>query len=471
MKGFIRSLIIVQVILNTTTAVSAVVVYGQVGDRITLPVSSLQTDLYVRWYFGTPSEGLKLLSRNSYGHPTGTSDAKWKDRVSLTGYSLIINKIQQDEFKIFTCVLETSFSPISTTTYQLYTVHVTPSASSLLAGASLSLSCEVQKSTKQTQIHWRNPQNQKVANGNKLSVMNVTIQHNGMWACVVKDDGPETRVETSVTIVDLSQAPSSPRYTSLSNRLDVPCSVPPHLSWKVLKEKGIRGGHWSFTPGVASGIPEKLFSLSVDDPPAWRVQRERALSASDPSKNDLSLRRKLAKEEDRGWYTCALEFTDGVTLERRVRVEVLKVVVSPNVVVTRGQQVNLTCSLGHPLTPELEVKWTSPKLSSLSLPATPHPARLTVLEAGYGDEGTWKCELRRNQTLLTSAAVTLKIESAPMSVWLLLTICGVVVIVLLLLIVTAILIRQRRQRTMKPRHPKHRFCRCKNPKPKGFYRT
>lgn len=71
-----------------------------------------------------------------------------------------------------------------------------------------------------------------------------------------------------------------------------------------------------------------------------------------------------------------------------------------------GQDLNLTCSSGVPLTSDLRLKWIPPKGSSLQ-PRTSD--RLNISGAGPGDSGMWRCELWRNTTLLTTAMIALKI--------------------------------------------------------------
>lgn len=71
-----------------------------------------------------------------------------------------------------------------------------------------------------------------------------------------------------------------------------------------------------------------------------------------------------------------------------------------------GQHLNLTCSSSVPLTSDLRLKWIPPKGSSLQPPTSDH---LSIPMAGPGDSGMWRCELRRNNTLLTTATIALKI--------------------------------------------------------------
>lgn len=57
----------------------------------------------------------------------------------------------------------------------------------------------------------------------------------------------------------------------------------------------------------------------------WKPDQARGLTpVLDPKKKDLSLTRRLGREEDRGDYVCTLKFKNGVTLNRTVHVEVLQ---------------------------------------------------------------------------------------------------------------------------------------------------
>jgi len=133
-----------------------------------------------------------------------------------------------------------------------------------------------------------------------------------------------------------------------------------------------------------------------------------------------------------------------------------------------GQRVNLTCTLGHPLDPDLEVKWKCRSCSSLH--SSPF---LSIPEVTMEHSGQWTCELWKNETRLTYAVLSLKIgkrserkiesdacaikcvtcllpincftEKAPVDIWLCVAIsCGVVVFILLL-VIAVIGIRRHKQ--------------------------
>ncbi|KAM6968314.1 CD4-1 molecule [Aplochiton taeniatus] len=341
----------------------------------------------------------------------------------------------------------------------------------MLAGDTLTLTCNVQQSAASPQISWLHPQKKTLAqdprvqgaSGSQLTVRNVSGQDSGEWVCVLTYKGRETHARTTVTIV-VSQ-PS----------LGIPCVFTSQFSWKDLRKMEIQGGSWTFT-SLRQAVPKKLYSLSTDDPPAWMEVQSAGLlvSALQPDgPRDLSLSRSRVTMADRGQYTCAMDFHK-VTLKSIVLVEVLQILSSPSSELLIGQQINLTCSLGHALPSGISVKWIPPGESSSRTPSLgppPHSDLLILQEALGRHRGSWRCELWRNTSLLTWANITLKIERAPMGVWLLVTICAAAFIFLILLFLTVILIRRHKQRRTMPMCHKKRFCRCKDPKPKGFYRT
>ncbi|NP_001117083.1 CD4-like protein isoform X1 [Salmo salar] len=486
-SGFLSIII---ALFISSTAAGDVLVYGQVGGTVTLPRSKWGSErVLVLWYLGTDTQ--PLISRNAHGRET--IDPQWKDRLSLskTDFSLIINNIRLEDFKSFKCELK-DFRPQPTsvvTTFRLSRVRVQP-VSPLLAGKNLNLKCDIEEIVEGTQRRWLSPQKQdpkndtrvQIKNDGSLTVMSVTGQDHGEWTCVVTYQGRKANANTHVSVIDLSPAHPQPIYTSVSSLslLHLPCflSNPPPLSWSDSQEKSIQGGRWTFTPSPAAGsntrVVQTLVNLSLGPPLAWVVNQKRGLDVSALQRKNLnlSLTKKGVTEGDRGEYTCAVEFQKDDTLKRSIRVEVLQVFSSPAPVAFVGQEVNLTCTLGQPLTSDLKVKWIPPRQSSLlALGSSPHPAHLTIPEARDINGGRWRCELWRNKTKLTSVEITLKIERVPMDVWLLVTICAAAVIFILLLILTVILIRRHRQRVMMPRRGKRRICRCKDPKPKGFYRN
>ncbi|XP_056142126.1 CD4-1 molecule [Lampris incognitus] len=473
-------LIIITVPASTTGDVR---VFGQVGKRVILPMPTEGTDAgktYISWQIES-EPSIVVITRNPFGQDKIATGWKGKVSISKNEYSLVIENIQAEDFKTFTCVLRTSFSTISSTRYQLSAINVVAEpAGPVLAGQSLTLSCDVelQTATRLT-MHWENPQrkdmtaeqNAQGATKRTLTVAKVTGEDNGKWTCVVECDNRRYVGKLSVTVLDLSPADSSPRYASVSSTpLQVPCSLLSHITWKDLKAAGLRGGHWTFTPSVPAAAPQRLFTLQQGDSPVWEEGLKRGLSMQNKLANDLSLWRKTVTTADRGDYTCALEFENGLTWSRNVRVEVLQLFSSPEKDVFAGQQVNLSCSLGHNLASHLQVKWIPPKPPGQpSLGHAADPTLLTIPEASDKHSGEWRCELCQNGTPCTSAKLTLKIERAPMGVWLLVTICSVAVISIL--IPAIVLIQRQRKRKTKTRHPKRRFCRCKHPKPKGFYRN
>ncbi|XP_035498050.1 CD4-1 molecule [Scophthalmus maximus] len=469
MGNLIQSVIIFFTLLSSATG--AEVVYGRVGETVTLESPAVYT--YVYWKFGK-EDGLQLAWRNHLGGGGVIKDVPWNDMLALSANSLTIKKIQPENFGTYFCIVLTRNSVLPTiTTTNLIKLDVRMNPSSpLLPGESLTLACttETPQGLKKPEIHWLDPRGERMKNSQGTVKMRVKSQDDGMWTCSVAN---KKQVQISVKVVDLSPAPLHPQYTSKSSPITVPCSISPHITWQQIKDKGIQEVHWQFFPkpssGLSAGDPQRLFSLSLGDPLSWIPDAHRELRpAQDPKTGNLALTRKQGREEDRGDYVCTMKFKNGVTMNRTVHVEVLQIVSSRGTGLVSGQSLNLTCSIGRPLPSDLQLQWSPPKPSSLpSLQSDRHPAHLTIPGVSTDDGGNWRCALWQGKTRLTSAAITLKIEPK-LSVWMLVIICSAAVIPILLIILGFILCRRRHR---KMRHLRHQLCRCKNPKPKGFYRT
>ncbi|XP_039973501.1 CD4-1 molecule isoform X2 [Xiphias gladius] len=471
MKNSIQSILILITVLISTTGADEVV-YAQVGETVTLKGPGVTYQLeYMYWKFGNQN-GPLLAWCNHLGGERITEDTKWKDKLAWSDNSLIIKDIQQENLGTFVReIIKSQTSNFFLITVLKLNVSVNP-PSPLLPGENLSLACSVEtpQNLEKPKIHWLTPWGENLEM--RQETRRVTSKDNGQWTCVVTADQKEKQTKVSVTVLDLSPAPLRPQYTSKSMPLTIPCSIPPHISWEQIKAKGFQEVVWQFSPKSSLGLihdseTQKLYVLSLERLRWNKTDQHRELKpVQDPQKRNLTLTRKQGRKEDRGDYMCIMKFKNGVTLSRTVHVEVLQIIPSPGTDLISGQPLNLTCSLSHPLPSDLHLQWSPPKQSSL--PKSDHyQAHLTIPEVGTGDGGNWECSLWQGKTQLTSASITLKIEHK-LSVWMLVIICSVAVIAILLLILVFILYRHRQRRV---RHLRHRLCQCKNPKPKGFYRT
>lgn len=468
MKNISEFILILMAVITLTRGAEEI--YAQEGGNITLrpPASADLQSHYVYWYVN----GKECALCNPLGRREVTEG--FTNRLFLSdGCLLTITNFSKEYYGIASCEVKLLRVTQATVVYEVLKVTVNMnSLSPLLHGETLSLVCDPQtpQSGKKPHIHWLSPQGEKMKNQGQLTVR-AEAQYNGTWTCVVSSDGKESTAKISVMVLDLSPAPSSPQYTSESSPLNIPCLIPEHISWEQMKAKGIQGGHWTFIPKPGttptSADPQRLFYLSLEDPISWKEVEAKKLTLADPKTKNLSLTRNKGSNKDGGDYVCTLEFKNSANLSRTVHVEVLQITASPGTELISGQRLNLTCGVGHPLPSNLHLKWSPPKQSPLSLTPDRHPPHLTIPEVGRGDGGKWRCELRQNSTSLCSADITLKIEPR-VSVWMLVIIISVAVIVILLLILVFILCRRRQRKT---RHLRHRLCQCKNPKPKGFYRT
>lgn len=492
MKDFFGSLHILIALFISTTGGDDVVVYGEVGGTVTLLKTEKKNPLYVYWKFGKDA----VIQKNPYG-VVKQEGKQWNGRVSLSqsnnNYSLIISKLQTEDFFIkdneyFSCELKDGNKLLSITNFYLYKVSVQGPRLPLLAGETLSLFCNRQNPQKTGEVRWRSPQGRNLGQDHRvqgstspnLTVKIVTGEDHGKWLCIVISGDQEAHASTWVTVVDLTPAPKQPLYTynNATSPPLIPCSIQSNVSFEELRDKDLQAAHWNFTPSKASGLPlrdqasKRLLTLGPSS--EWKVVNKTMWKVPFLQNKNLSLRLKSVTERDRGDYTCSLNFKNGTVLKRVIQLEVLEVLSShgPDPDLLVGQEVNLMCSLGHSLSSDLKVKWHTPRFDSVdSKSFSLSSANLTIQKVGMNHRGLWKCELWKNEEKLTSAQISLRIARAPMEPWLLVTICAAAVIFILLLILTVILFRRHRQRGMMPRRRKHRFCRCKEPKPKGFYRT
>ncbi|KAK7147568.1 hypothetical protein R3I94_010176 [Phoxinus phoxinus] len=448
-----------------------VVVYAQIGGTATLPrdvsvISDKESSFYVNWYIGKDQTNLVIYKNPQSGIQKG-KDVKTHASLS-SDFSLQISPVQDFDFDVWRCeqhVLTNKFVK----TYKLYRVTI-PTVPAVMSGDSLSLECKVDTSSAKTLVTWIPPENSNCSK-NELSgsIKVVSTCHSGVWTCKVNYDGREAKATTTVSVIDLS--PSDPIYTSVSSvsppsTVNIPCSLFSNIPWSVLNKTGLRGGSWSFTPLSDQNKHLSLLSLSVGPVVRWDVTKDTdsRVKGRELKDKDLSFHNLPVSEEIRGEYNCILDFKSK-TLRSKVKVEVLSVSRSGGSQVYEGQSVNLTCTLGHPLDPDLEVKWRCRSCSNRH--SSPF---LSIPKVTREHSGQWTCELWKNENKLTYAVLSLNIEKAPVDIWLCVAISSGVVVFILLIVITIIGIRRHRQ-VMMYRRRKTRFCCCKAPQPQGFYKT
>ncbi|XP_035983673.1 LOW QUALITY PROTEIN: T-cell surface glycoprotein CD4 [Fundulus heteroclitus] len=452
------------------------VIYVQVGDNVELQLSDRCDNYYVSWFFGR-EDGLDLADMNYLGRKHVKHDDVWKDKLSLSDQSsLIIKNIEENNFGTFVCRVSDSKKVCLKPTFHLFKVSVSMEETSpVIPGDSLTLSCNVETQRKPS-VFWMNPMGQSDYTDRRVQKRAGT-RDNGEWACVVEDNGKKSRFKLPVSVVgELLDFVSSPLFsildfsstsehlfTSTNFPLTVPFLITPNAFVQQIPTK-IKRVQWFFIPQTSSDR-QSIFSISPKNEP--QEENSRGLNYENFTKGgNFSLYRKPSSVDDRGNYTCSITFTNGFTISRTVLVEVLQIIPSPGTDLISGQSLNLSCSTGGPLDPDVQVNWFPPKTSSLAKDEL-RSSHLMIPRVGTEDSGSWRCELRRSGATLTSAVITLKIEPI-LTVWMMVTICAAAVILILLLALAFTLFR-RRQRKM--RHLRHRLCKCETPKPKGFYKA
>ncbi|KAB5587060.1 hypothetical protein PHYPO_G00008570 [Pangasianodon hypophthalmus] len=452
------------------------VVFAQIGNSVTLPRTQWGTKdkIHVNWYFTNDL----LITRN----PTSSSPKieKWQGRLSLTSdWSLIISPVLESDFGIFRCEQHELVSS-TTNRYKLYRVTMPTPPPLLAQSVSLDLSCEIEREGFERvhpTVRWLGPHKELHSgtfSGNKhtLSVKGVSSSHSGKWTCEVTCKTCSTlNAMTDVIIVDLNPSPPDPIYTyDTSSNFPIPCSFPSSITWSTLNATGVTGGNWSFTSLNSPASSTPLLELHLNSSPVWKAPSGTVSLFKETALKNQVLDVKIPKVSinDRGTYTCSVKFKSR-TLTRKVVVEVLDVIASPEKDIYEGNTVNLSCTLGHPMASDLEVNWIPPQGSSLPNLSPPHPVELSIPGVKVKHSGRWTCQLKKNTTVLTSATISLKIERAPV-LWLVLSIVGGILGIIVLAVIPVIIIRRRRQ-VMRYRRRKKKYCCCKNPQPKGFYKN
>ncbi|XP_052002464.1 uncharacterized protein LOC127657639 [Xyrauchen texanus] len=456
------------------------IIYAQEGETVTLPRDKRanEENVYVNWYY--KSDTTEIISRNPQ---SGIKKGTWTRVSLLPDFSLQISPVEDSDFDIFRCEQHVLIEKF-TKTYRLYRVSI-PKVPAVMVGASLTMNCELETSpvSRLATVSWIQPNNSACKleiisyPKNKISVQGVPSCASGVWKCKVTYRSQEAEATTTVSVIDLAPSPPDPIYTSVLHHpstVDIPCFLSCNIPWSVLTNSGLLGGSWSVTQFSVQNnqTSRSLLSLSFHPTITWNVTTGSYVTGRNVKDHDLSIYKVPVSEKIRGVYTCSLKFMSK-TLSRNVKVEVLRVLVSSTVrsPLYEGQGVNLTCTLGYPMTSDLEVKWKCPIRSTLpSLSSSPHPANLSIPELRLENSGRWICELWKNDKMLTSAEHILKIEKVPVDIWLWVAVSSGVVVFILLLVIAIIAIRRHKKMIMYRRR-KTRFCCCKNPQPKGFYKT
>ncbi|KAI1885772.1 hypothetical protein AGOR_G00207240 [Albula goreensis] len=480
-------------VLLMTTAIFVIqitaeeVIYGQKGGSVTLPKGSLGGNkASIQWSVLINGQYANVYSVRGMSVPSfGTH---MRERVvAKSDHSLVIKNLKEEDFTKFKWELIDG-GKTEVIVYKVFEISVKATPDVIVASQTLKLKCDVPETRASIEIEWMNPTGKKIEKSGRfsmseqnktLSVNDVKVQDHGLWTCKVKYSNEVAPATVLVSVVDLSSSDPDVLYTSFesSSPILLPCHLHSDLNLPstALKKVGLKSGYWSFAPHPAEGaIPEKaknFLSLNLQPQLHWE-------SVNEPTQemqihgNNFSIEREPT-EKGGGVYTCALEFQNGVTRKKLVQVEVLKIVLSQDTPVLEGQQINLTCTLGHAFPNGLTVNWTIPSRSSLHpLPSGSNPSVLSIPQVRESDKGWWNCKLMNGKEEKVNTKLNLKIGRVPVDIWLVVSISGAAVAFILLFILPFICVRRHRQQNMfKRRRRKTKYCHCKHPQVKGFYKS
>ncbi|XP_061531628.1 CD4-1 molecule isoform X1 [Phycodurus eques] len=458
------------------------VFYVKEGDTVNLRLEELEANAdYLYWSHSNLHKG-RLAWRNPLAGWSFTTDERWISRLSISRNGLSITGVQEHDFGtvVFSRYIKQDggATPMKIFRISKITVSVKSAYSPALPEEDVTLSCHVEKpqSHPRPDIYWLSPAGKRSRQTGGELIIYVSGRDNGWWSCVVVKDGGEDMATVFVSVLYLSPAPEYPLYTSEHSSLSIPCPFAHNISWEQFKFRDVKKVRWRYSPKMFSPRifinPQNiLFFSPTDNKWCWSANTSRGMSFVADLQNDhMILSKKQWRAEDRGFYMCDFKFSNHIYLRRAERVEVLQVVSSAGSELSSGQSVNLTCSLGRPLPKDHWVKWFAPKraaVRSLLGSGRLDPAQINIPDVGMDDGGRWRCELWRNDTRLTSADITLTV-SQQLNAWMLGSLCGSAGTIAVLLFLIYIIWRHRQIQRNTRRHRRH-VCRCKHPKPKGFY--
>ncbi|TSR75255.1 C-X-C chemokine receptor type 3 [Bagarius yarrelli] len=433
------------------------------------------------WTHDSPS-GVRLpaLKRTESGvqwNRTGVNTNKvgFTDQDLKKDFNLTLKKVRISDAGVYVCSLVFEGGKSLSANLTLTVVKndasapvTMPTPLPLMADTKLFLSCEIEREginlVGLKSVRWTGPDGKNYIgksdrNRYTLSVDKVSRIHSGKWICEINYDVQgRLQAMSNVIILDLTQSPLEPIYAANdTSNFALPCSLSSNVSWSIVNATGLIGGSWSFVPVYSSESFPPLLKLHPNPSPIWKIPTgsQNWLMESKVKNHDLSVKISRVSIKHRGIFTCSLDFKSK-TLSSRVQLEVLQVISSAGNGIHEGNTLNLTCTLGHPMSSDLKVNWKAPHASSRDLSHF-QSTNLSIRGVEVKDSGKWTCELKKNGTVLTTATIRVKVEKAPVNIWLLVAITGGVLVIVLLSVIAVIIIRRHRK-VMKYTRRRRRFC-------------
>ncbi|XP_034760428.1 uncharacterized protein LOC117425197 [Acipenser ruthenus] len=462
-------------------------VFGVVGEKVELPCGTLAHSKFsVVWSFGKQegSQPQKFIKQSFPGSQRkDSSDIAKRSTLSNQENSLIINPAKAEDEGYFHCLLSgDTGSKENKYRLRLLKVHADPDGP-VLSSQSVTLTCDVKDiSDLAIKTSWHDPRGTQMMASrkqeNKLVLNNLTAKVSGDWKFRVEYNNKTVEATYRMVVIGFVDPQPVIRYTRPRASVLLPClidKVMGTVKWDHVIRAGLRGVEWSFIPDT--GKERKILSMNTTgaDIP-WVIPGQNhkfRYSTSERNSMNFSLLISDVRPVDEGEYRCHTQF-QGNNLTSVVHLEILKVISEPEGPIVEGTGVNLSCVVRKEAA-EFKAEWSAargPK-QEIQTHAVAGGLALRVDSLTKEQAGPWKCSVFIKGHLQTSLEYTITTARPPVDVWLVLLVGGAVLLCTLLVLLIYCFVRRRPANPMhrRPRRGRTKYCKCKHPQPKAFYRA
>ncbi|XP_041125131.1 uncharacterized protein LOC121326046 isoform X2 [Polyodon spathula] len=461
--------------------------FGVVDEKVEIPCETLADRKFnVVWSFGK-QENIQSQNIIKQFHIGGVrkdlSDIAKRSTLSNQENSLIISPAKADDEGYFKCELSWDTGR-KQHKYRLRLLKVRADPSGpVFSSQNVTLTCDVGDTSGLTiNTSWLDPKGNQVTDSrkqeNKLVLNKLTAKNSGDWKFRVEYNNKIVEATYRIVVIGFVDPQPVIRYTRPRASVLLPClidQVMGTVKWDQVISAGLRGVEWSFIPDIAE--ERKILSLNMTETGVLKtilVQNYRfSSSISERNPMNFSLLISEVRPADEGEYRCQVQF-QGQNLMAVVHLEILKVISEPKGPIVERTGVNLSCVVRKEAT-GFRVEWSAARgpTQEVHTHAVAGGLALRVDSLTKEKAGPWKCSVFIKEDLQTSLEYTIITARPPVDVWLVLLVGGTVLLCALLVLLIYCFVRRRPANPMhrKPRRGRTKYCKCKHPQPKAFYRA